>query len=53
MKYESNTKTGRNEEIYWLRKLNPKMPLREIAEQKGITKQRVSIILKREREKRG
>ena len=51
MKYENNTKTSRNKAIVSLRETNPDMSLEEIGEMFNITKQRVSIIIKKHQRK--
>jgi len=47
MKYESNTKSSRNKAIVSLRESNPELSLKEIGQMFGITKQKVSFIIKR------
>jgi DNA-directed RNA polymerase specialized sigma subunit len=48
MKYDSVTKRVRNHEVYEYRKENPNLSMKEIGEIFGISRQRVSQIVKRE-----
>lgn len=45
MKYESNTKTERNEAVKRMRKEHPELSLEDIGARFNITRQRVSQIL--------
>ncbi len=47
MKYASNTLTTRNKAIVSLRESDPNLSLGEIGEMFGISKQKVSFIIKR------
>ena len=49
MKYEANTKGARNELLYEYFLQHPELSLKEIGEIFGISKQRVSKIIKREK----
>ena len=53
MKYESNTKRARNTAIVRLREGDPSMSLKEIGEMFGISKQKVSFIIKRHYKQQG
>ena len=52
MKYDKMRKLDRNAEIVFLNKLQPELSQKEIGERYEITAQRVSAILKRERERK-
>ena len=53
MKYESVTKRKRNELLYDYYQIHPELSLEEIGRIFGISKQRVSKIIKREKELAG
>ncbi len=51
MKYDSNTKRQRNQQIITFRERNPEYSLEEIGRLFGITKQRAHQIIKRDKER--
>jgi len=53
MKWESNTKIARNQEIIRRHIEHPELALKEIGEEFGITKQRVGQIILRDRRRNG
>ena len=48
MKYESNTKTARNQAVRDYRKAHPELSLREIGDIFKISKARVSVLVNKE-----
>ena len=53
MKYASNTLTTRNKAIVSLRENSPDLSLKEIGDMFGISRQKVSFIIKRHYRKQG